>query len=44
METEGPHAVVYAEWLEAPDQPTVLIYGCECMPAGTPIRHPLLMY
>mmetsp|Transcript_19066 Transcript_19066/g.57602 ORF Transcript_19066/g.57602 Transcript_19066/m.57602 type:complete len:508 (-) Transcript_19066:681-2204(-) len=27
METEGPHAVVYAEWLEAPDQPTVLIYG-----------------
>ncbi len=28
MLTEGPHAVVYAEWLEAPGQPTVLIYGC----------------
>ena len=28
MPTEGPHAVVYAEWLGAPGQPTVLIYGC----------------
>ncbi|MEW5297696.1 MAG: hypothetical protein WDW36_000883 [Sanguina aurantia] len=28
LPTEGPHPVVYAEWLEAgPDVPTVLIYG-----------------
>lgn len=28
MQTEGPHPVVYAEWLQAaPGQPTVLIYG-----------------
>lgn len=27
MPTEGPHPVVYSEWLKAPEQPTVLIYG-----------------
>lgn len=27
-ETEGPHPVVFGQWLEAgPDKPTVLIYG-----------------
>jgi acetylornithine deacetylase/succinyl-diaminopimelate desuccinylase-like protein len=37
--TEGPHPVVYAEWLEAaPGQPTVLIYGHYDVQPVDPLR------